>query len=105
MAIVKLSIFKARNSVSNTNLRFLTGVRGVAALFVVVYHFTNAKMIFFWNGYLAVELFLLLAVLSCQWYNVIKLEKIWPSIYTQDFYTIDSQEFIIHHLNLHSSLY
>lgn len=46
---------------NNTNLRSLTGIRGVAALFVVIYHFTNAKPIFFWNGYLAVDLFFILS--------------------------------------------
>lgn len=45
----------------NTNLKALTGIRGIAAVFVVIYHFTNAKPVFFWNGYLAVDLFFILS--------------------------------------------
>lgn len=44
-----------------TDSRALTGIRGVAALFVVIYHFSNAKLFLFWNGYLAVDLFFILS--------------------------------------------
>ncbi|WP_374684581.1 acyltransferase family protein [Scandinavium manionii] len=43
------------------NLRSLTGIRGIAALYVILYHFTNAKFYFLWNGYLAVDLFFILS--------------------------------------------
>ncbi|EBG6487556.1 acyltransferase family protein [Salmonella enterica] len=42
-------------------IKSLTGVRGIAAIYVVLYHFTNAKIPFIWNGYLAVDLFFVLS--------------------------------------------
>lgn len=47
---------------NNANLRALTGIRGIAALFVVMYHYTHPiPPVFFNNGYLAVDLFFILS--------------------------------------------
>lgn len=43
------------------NLKSLTGIRGIAALYVVLYHFTQAKISFLDNGYIAVDLFFILS--------------------------------------------
>ncbi|EFF9715775.1 acyltransferase family protein [Escherichia coli] len=51
-------------------IKSLTGVRGIAAIYVVLYHFTNAKIPFLWNGYLAVDLFFVLSgFIMCMVYS------------------------------------
>ncbi|ELF7274582.1 acyltransferase [Salmonella enterica] len=51
-------------------VKSLTGVRGIAAIYVVLYHFTNARIPFIWNGYLAVDLFFVLSgFIMCMVYS------------------------------------
>ncbi|WP_168198819.1 acyltransferase family protein [Jejubacter calystegiae] len=39
----------------------LTGIRGLAALYVMLYHFTYGRTFFLWNGYIGVDLFFILS--------------------------------------------